>query len=242
MQQAERESLIEDVVGSITVKETYFFRIPRQFDLLAGPVLREVEMAQRAASRSPLTPLRLRVWSAACSTGEEPYSIGVALLDALKFPRAWVVSILATDISADALEVAANGIYSESAIARVAPGWTRTLEAYTEPADALTVRMSDRVRRLITFQRHNLRLPAPDADLDIIFCRNVMIYFPLASQPALIERLYEALRPGGWLFLGDAELLHVMQHRFEVVDLGGAVLYRKPGGISLTDEGGSHCA
>jgi len=200
MAQAPRDALIEEIAGSIAVKETYFFRIPGQFDTLVGPVLNEIEAMRRATSRSLIAPLHLRAWSAACSTGEEPYSMAMAILEALRFPRAWDVSILATDISSEALAIAQSAAYQQSVLRRVSTRWSSTLEGNVDARDPERARVCQRVRDLVSFERHNLLNAAPSTDFDVVFCRNVMIYFPLDSQPALIERLYRALRPAAGSF------------------------------------------
>lgn len=231
---ADECALIEALAGELTVKETYFFRAPRQFRLLRDLVSSEVAKA-RMDVRRPADKRRFAVWSAGCSTGEEAYSIAMTLLCALRTPGSWELDILGTDLSEEAVRVAREGTYVSP---RVAPDFVeaaRLMERYcTTEGDTLTV--SERLREVTRFEVGNI-LAAQPRDLDVVFCRNVMIYFPLAEQPALVASLLHALRPGGWLFTGDAELLHVMEHGFESVRLDGAVVYRKPGGAPLPMEG-----
>ncbi len=210
-------SLVSGIVGELTTKETYLFRDPAQFECLADDILpRRIEEA-RGARR------KVRIWSAGCSTGEEAYSAAMMLAEAGVADAV----VLATDLSEAAIERARSG---SAAGMRLAPDagrfgplvahWIR--ESPTGPAFA------EEVRSLLRFTTHNVLKDQTPVAQDIVLCRNVMIYFPPEGQRALVAALWDALLPGGALLLGEAELLHIMDHRFERVLCDGAVIYRKP--------------
>lgn len=246
----DREEL-DLLIDRISTKETYFFRIPGQFRGLGEMVLPrlEEEMLDRvyaAITRGEVGPIPLRIWSAGCATGQEPYSIAMTLLDRLTHRRAWKIELLATDLSREALAFARAGWFPEDALRDVSPDFRARFMERVDGGGSV----SPALRKLVSFRRFNLRdlieqgagpqtLTGLDgaresADFasrfDIIFCRNVMIYFDFEAQQALVDNLLACLRPGGWLFTGDAELLHIYRHRFEIVEAFGTCWYRRPGG------------
>ena len=207
------------MLDELSTNLTSFFREPGHFEHLARHVL------FRAARRGDPKP-RLRIWSAGCSSGEEPYSVAIAVLEALPDPPAWDVRVLATDISTRMLEAARNGTYSVKRIESV-PGGMRG--RYLECVQARPQRMyrvKDSVRDLVTFARLNLMGPWPmKGPFDAIFCRNVMIYFDKPTQQRLIDRFDDLLAPGGTLYLGHSESLTGVRHRFQYVQ---PTVYEKP--------------
>ncbi len=206
------------VVDGMTINETSFFRMPAQFEALAG-LLPELAARRRTGI---LDRPRLRIWSAACSTGEEPYSLAMTVL--AQQPRGFDAEILATDLSTQALAKARSGIYSDWRLENLPLGYR---EAYFE-SEGLTLRVKPAVKALVRFMPHNLKAPPPPGPWDVIFCRNVMIYFDNAFREALLQRLHDALAPGGLLFVGEGETLHLVPHPFETQPLAGALLYRRP--------------
>ena len=215
---AERAALLDEV----TVQETHFFRNPPQVAALRTHVLPELRQAARHQ--------RLRVWSAGCSTGEEPYTLAV-LLHAL-VPPDWDVQVLGTDVSGRALGVAAAARYGQRA-ARLVPPADRARAFHALPGGGCEVRPE--VRRLVALRQHNLVTePAPyrDGEVDLVLCRNVTIYFDRGTTRALVERFARVLRPGGYLLLGSAETLWQVTDSFDVVPLDGgqAFVYRRPDG------------
>ncbi|HEY9856704.1 MAG TPA: protein-glutamate O-methyltransferase CheR [Stenomitos sp.] len=209
-----RTALIE----SLTIHETRFFRIPAQFEAL-GKLLPELAERRR---RSPLECPRLRLWVAACSTGEDAYSLAMKVL-ALADPR-WSAEIRATDLSRAVIRQAQAARYPAERLENLPPGYRERF--FTELPGGLEVVPS--VRELVRFEAHNLKAPCPPGPWDLILCRNVLIYFDNPFREALLERLYQALTPGGYLFVGEAETLHLVPHRFKPVEVGSALVYQRP--------------
>jgi len=207
-----RTALIE----ALTIHETRFFRIPAQFEALATLL---PELARR---RSPQDRARLRLWVAACSTGEDAYSLAMRVL-ALADPR-WSAEILATDLSRAVIRQAQRARYVAERLENLPSGYRSRF--FTEHAGELEV--GPPVRQLVRFEAHNLKAPCPAGPWDLILCRNVMIYFDNPFREALLERLYQALTPGGYLFVGEAETLHLVPHRFKPVEVGSALVYQRP--------------
>ena len=199
----------------LSTNTTYFFREAKHFEWLRQEVL------PRLAARR-----RVRIWSAGCSSGEEPYSIAIVLLEAIPDLADWDAAILATDLSTEVLARARQGIYPASRLREVPPmllGRHFTLVA-TKPER--TYRVNDPVRRLVHFARLNLMGQWPmKGPFDVIFCRNVMIYFDRPTRQDLIARFYSILAPGGILFIGHSESLTGIDHSFRYVL---PTVYRKP--------------
>lgn len=218
----------EAVVAQLTIGETYFFRNQAQFAALRERILPDL-MARRAASRL------LRVWSAGCATGEEPYSLAMALVDSLPAEPAWQVSILGTDINPLFLERAREATYGAWSF-RETPDALR--ERFFTPVGQRW-RLKPEIQRMVLLSRLNLAEPGYPAvingtsAMDLIFCRNVLIYFDAATMRAVIERMFAALAPGGWLVVGHAEPSTTLFQQFETINAPGTVLYRKPIGAPL---------
>lgn len=243
----------DNFVETITTKETYFFRLPEQFKTLREKIVPSIEALltkeiisgkNHEVTKAGRKPIPLRIWSAGCATGEEPYSIAITLLDSLKYSRSWKLEILATDISNRALEKARSGVYNKEILDRLPEECNE--KYFTISPDV--VKVSEEVRGKISFRIFNLqKLISGDNGLrlvfgkngarehidlnsrfDAIFCRNVMIYFDVPAQQRLVNSLYACLKPGGYLFTGGTELLHVYEHDFETVDSEDSIIYRKP--------------
>ena len=211
----EYEALLERLL----TQETSFFRYPAVYEALGKTILPEIQ--ERKFWRSPRT---LRVWSAGCSTGEEPYSIAITLCDSLKFAEAWEIEILATDISRRALRHAEKGAYSKRSLQELS---LRQLDAhFTAAKHGFHVR--PRIRRMISFAQMNLADPMYVGKMDCIFCMNVLMYFTEKRRRAILQGFYEALEPGGYFMLGHSETLTHTPINFEAVTLGDCRLYRKP--------------
>jgi len=212
----EYEALLE---GLLT-QETSFFRYPSVFEALDKRILPEVQ--ERKFWETPRT---LRIWSAGCSTGEEPYSIAITVLDALKFAEAWEIEILATDVSRRALRHAERGIYSKRTLESVSA--VQVENCFTATKQGFQVR--PRVRRMISFAQMNLAESVYVGKFDCIFCMNVLMYFSDDRRLAILRRFYDALEPGGYFLLGHAETLTNVPVKFEPVVFDDCRLYRKPG-------------
>ncbi len=222
----ERQRLLDEV----TIQETHFFRNPPQVRALRKYVLPElIEHASRNGRR-------LRIWSAGCSTGEEPYSVAMILRELMPSTAGWDVKVIATDISERALEAAREGRYGARAVQMASP---EELARFFQPAPAgLGNDVRQEVRELVDFRHHNLvtePVPfAPEERVDLVLCRNVTIYFGRQTTRALMERLHRCLRDGGYLFLGHSETLWQVSEQFHLVSLGtgdeAAFVYRRQDG------------
>lgn len=203
------------MIDALSTNVTHFFREEAHFRALAR-ILPEM-----ARDRGPCC---LRLWSAACSSGEEPYSMAITALEALQGLRA-DVRILATDISTRVLGKAEAGLYGPERLNGVSPD---RLARFFEPArcaGGLLYRVRPEVRKLVVFRRFNLMDPFPAiGTLDVIFCRNVMIYFERATVQNLLAKFRAVLSPGGYLFVGHSESLHGVQACFRFVQ---PAVYRK---------------
>jgi chemotaxis protein methyltransferase CheR len=213
----EYDALLERLL----TQETSFFRYPSVFNALEKKVLREMH-----TKKFWETPRSLRVWSAGCATGEEPYTVAMTICDSLEFAEAWNLHILATDISRQALQHAERGIYPERELEAVTP---RQKEAYfTRLGEDFMVR--PRIRNMVSFVQMNLAQSVYMGRFDIIFCMNVMIYFSDERCSALIRRFYEYLEPGGYLFVGHAESVAKAGVKFDTAVFDDCILYQKPVG------------
>ena len=211
----EYDSLLERML----TQETSFFRYPAVFEAFEKRVLPEIHV-----SKFWKNPRTLRVWSAGCSTGEEPYSIAITIVDSLSFADAWNVEILATDVGKLALKAAEKGIYSGRSLGSVSEN---QLDAhFTKVENKFHVK--PRLKKMISFAPMNLAAPVYVGRMDLIFCMNVLIYFTEERRRGLVQRFYEALEPGGYLFLGHSESISKMPVKFQAIVLGDCILYRKP--------------
>lgn len=223
----------ERLIALITTRETYFFRMPEQFEALRDVVLpkivdREGKKAMQSLSRGEASRMTLRAWSAGCANGQEAYSLSMQVLDTIRYSKAWDLRVLGTDINADALEIAKTGRYDWLRMGKTPASF---MEKYFNEHSAGEIVVSDEVKEITEFQTVNLRnLPEMESlknYFDIIFCRNVMIYFDLPAQQRLVTALSGCLKPGGYLFTGEGEVLHLYAHSFEVIERERCVFYRK---------------
>jgi chemotaxis protein methyltransferase CheR len=203
----------------LLTQETSFFRYPAAFDALEKKVLPELHMKKFWES-----PRSLRVWSAGCATGEEAFSIAMTVADALEFADAWNIHILATDVSRQALDHAENGIYDARQLETISP---RQRDLYFSRSGSQWA-VKPRIRNMVTFAPMNLAQVVYMGKFDCIFCMNVLIYFSEERQGQLMQRFYEYLEPGGYLFLGHAESVSKADVKFETHVYGDARIYQKP--------------
>ncbi len=209
-----------DVVEALTTNETSWFRDVTPFDALREHVLPTLRAAPGGLGR-------LRVWSAACSTGQEPYSVAMVVEDAAP---GLPLEITATDLSEQVLARARSGAYTQLEVNRGLPA--PLLVRHFRRAGSHW-QVADELRRRIRFQRHNLLdAPPPGGPFDVVFLRNVLIYFDLPTKRAVLERVRTALRPGGWLVLGAAESTIGVHDGYERVPVGRGALYRSAGGAA----------
>jgi chemotaxis protein methyltransferase CheR len=211
----------EQFVNAITTNKTDFYREPVHFEFLGQEVLGGLKTrASRGGDR------RLRIWSAGCSTGEEPYTIAITVRDALGSLLTWDARILASDIDTKVLEQAARGIYTAERAAEVPPAILRRHFLRGSGSQAGLVKVAPETQGLVTFRRINLlETPWPiRTTFDCIFCRNVIIYFDRPTQERLMRQFAELLRDDGYLFLGHSESLHGVCDQFEFLR---NTIYRK---------------
>lgn len=199
---------LSGMIDALTTNKTDFFRGPQHFDYLRTRVLPDLIAENR----------KIRIWSAGCSSGEEPFSIAILLKEEMPDIHRRDVRVLATDISRRMLEVARRAVYEEDALREVPPP---LLKKYFSPAGAQaphTYRVKDDVRELVRFARLNLVGEWPmKGPFNVIFCRNVMIYFDRPARQRLVKRLWSLLEPGGHLFVGHSESLTAFFHQFSYV-------------------------
>jgi chemotaxis protein methyltransferase CheR len=210
------QALANDVVEALLNNETYFFRDHAYFATLAHQVLPEL-VRERAAAR------RLSIWSAGCSTGQEVLSLAMMFAEQPARWAGWHIDILGTDISGKAIATARAGVYSQFEIQR-GISVAQMLNFFSETPRGWQA--SDRIRGFTRFQQHNVLDPVPaPARFDLVLCRNVLLYFDIATRQRVFDRLAGALAPDGWLMLGAGETVVGQTERFEPAACGSA-LYR----------------
>jgi chemotaxis protein methyltransferase CheR len=193
------------MIDAVTTNQTDFFREPFHFEFLSRTAVPELLGGRRGSWAT-----KLRAWSAACSTGEEPYTLAMVLSEALLPYRGADFTVMATDISTRVLEKAQTAVYAAERIEPVPLELRRKYLLKSKDPSQKVVRIVPELRRKVTFGRLNLverEFPAFEP-LHVIFCRNVLIYFDAATQELLIRRFHDLLAPGGYLFMGHAESLH----------------------------------
>ena len=211
----EYEALLERLL----TQETSFFRYPGVYEAFEKRVLPELHV--KKFWKNPRT---LRIWSAGCSTGEEPYSIAITIADSLSFADSWNVEILATDVGRQALKQAERGVYAGRSIGSVSEKQLANHFSVVEGGQQL----KPRLRKMVSFAQMNLASPVYLGRMDAIFCMNVLIYFSEERRRTVVQRFYETLEPGGYLFLGHSESISKMPVKFQAIVLNDCILYRKP--------------
>ncbi|HET9553693.1 MAG TPA: protein-glutamate O-methyltransferase CheR [Anaeromyxobacteraceae bacterium] len=190
------------MLDAIATNETHFFREARHWEYLAETVF----PAWKAEAQAGRRPRKVRAWSAACSTGEEPYSLAMLLLGA--FPEGWELEVLATDISTKVLERARRGLWPLEKSREIPEEYLKAFMLRGVGAQEGLMKAGAEIRRLVRFDRLNLVEPHPAiGQFDLVFCRNVLIYFDRETKERVIDRLLDRLAPGGHLLLGHAESL-----------------------------------
>ncbi|MGQ9695848.1 MAG: CheR family methyltransferase [Thermodesulfobacteriota bacterium] len=198
------------LLDSIATNFTFFFREAKHFEYLKSVFLPEILLRKKNAER------KLNFWSAGCSSGEEPYSIVMTLLEGIENPFIWNIHVLATDLSTRMLRTAEAGIYPKEKVRDLPPLMIKKYFLKGEQQWQDYVKVKDQLKQYIRFQRLNLIEPFSFAEpFDCIFCRNVMIYFDKEKQSNLVNRFYECLHRGGILIIGHAESLTGIPHHFK---------------------------
>ena len=233
--QGKRE--LSRLVEDLTVNETSFFRNQAQLELFHKHVLEEL-----LRTKPEKKDFSLKIWSAGCSTGQEPYTIGMLVADALAYyelrnahrivqmpkpliPSPWKVEILASDISYSVLRTAQEAVYNDLHMGSV--DYNYRLRYFDKVGDRYAVKKA--LKELVHFDFHNLKTEFLPQQNDIIFCRNVMMYFDEAEQKRLVEKFWRCLNPGGYLFVGHAESLLGLTDKFQMVYRNNGTAYVRVG-------------
>lgn len=206
---------IEQFTNAVTTNLTSFFRENHHFEYLANTILPEVVRQKSSGNK------RLRIWSAGCSTGEEPYSLAMTLRESMPDLASWDAKVLCTDLDTNVVATAAAGLYAENRVEKVPAAYMR--KWFSKKGDLYEARSE--LKALLTFKQLNLMNEWPmRGKFDAIFCRNVVIYFDKPTQRVLMKRYAEILEEGGFLILGHSESLFKVSDQFELI---GKTIYRK---------------
>jgi chemotaxis protein methyltransferase CheR len=212
---------IEHLINSFTVNETYFYREDHQLRCMTSSILGSVVEQKPPGST-------VRIWSIPCSTGEEPYSIALWLMENWPQVDDYNIEIVGSDIDTRALQAAAGGVYGDRALMRLS---RRIVDRYFKPVADGKHEIDEGLRNSIEFTQANV-IDAKDLvrfrDFDLIFCRNLLIYFDDASRRLAAENLYDCLRPGGYICLGHSESMSRISPLFGVRRFPDAIVYQRP--------------
>ena len=212
---------LEHVINAFTINETYFYREAHQFACMSRELLPALVRGREPGGR-------VRILCNPCATGEEPYSVALWLLENWPLVDAYNIEIVGADVDTAALGLAREGRYEPRSLSRLPPG---VVDAYFEPADGDRRRLIRDLRESVSFTSANLIEAASMrglGDFDVVFCRNVLIYFDDAARRTAAEHLYDALIPGGFLLLGHSESMSQIDDRFNVRRFEDAVVYQRP--------------
>jgi len=212
---------LQQLVNAMTVNETYFFREAYQFDCMVNDILNDVVKRKRPGGR-------IKIWSIPSSTGEEPYSIAIYLLERWPLINNYEVEILSSDIDTTVLESAQRGIYSSRSVGQLPKHY---LDKYFDKLRDNEYRISRDLVSAVEFSRVNLSDPNDTRkfrDIDLIFCRNLLIYFDDLSRRVAAEAMYDAMSPGGFICLGHSESMSRITSLFSVRRFADAMVYQKP--------------
>jgi chemotaxis protein methyltransferase CheR len=210
------------LIDLVTTNETSFFRNEPQLKSFAEEALPSILKAKRETAGAKT----LRIWSAGCSTGEEPYTLAILVLETLKQEPDWSLEIIANDISQEVLHRARVGTYGGNTLRNIP---SEFLARYFD-ARGNTYTVKPDIKALVKFSQMNLsdlRAMSMVSNADVIFCRNVMIYFSEEAKRRTVRAFYNALRPGGYFYIGHSETLHGISKAFKLVYLKNALVYRK---------------
>lgn len=209
----------QKLLHALAIGETYFFRYQPYFQLLKNYILPNLIPQRRRQS-----PPRLNLWSAGCATGEEPYSLAITLHEYLPDMARWVVQVIGTDVNLTALQAAQRAVYRRWAFRHTS---TEFQARYFDSTPA-GLQLKPALRRLVSFRQGNLLSTPPPLPFDVIFCCNVLIYFEASAVKQVESMFYDALAPGGWLLLGQAETLRFQRDRWTTHIFPDVVAYQKP--------------
>lgn len=209
-------------LSAVTTNETYFFRNERLWEMFEKKIVPEIVARNGPGTRS------IRIWSAASSSGEEAYTVGILLKELLPDADRWNITIIGSDISSKVIEKARAGVYHDYAVSRTAP--QRIARWFDRQGDAF--RVKEAVRKLVRFQFHNLRDRFPGPPFDLVLLRNVLMYFDTAMKRLAVRTTADAVAPGGYLYVGDVDPLRTTRELSSAMPLiaGPPGLYHRPPG------------
>ncbi len=223
------EALLREITEAMTTNESSFFRDQKPFDLFRNVVLPRV-LEVRSSRR------QLRIWSAACSSGQEPYTVAMVLSDEATKLRGWKIDIIGTDLSGEMVERARNGIYTQFEVQRGLP-ITMLVKHFRQVGDKWQI--SPQLREMVTFKEHNLLGELGSlGTFDVVFCRNVLIYFDQPTKGRVLSQIARVMAPDGFLYLGGAETVLGITERFKPLE-GQRGLYVMVGGSASGAGSGS---
>ena len=206
-----------ELVNALTTNLTSFFRENHHFEFLAGTALPDLVQRNRSSRK-------VRIWSAGCSTGEEPYSLSMVLQESSSLLNGWDVKLLASDIDSNVLRQAQAGVYPLARVEGIAKARLKRFFQKGSGSNTGKARVRSELRRAMEFRQVNLMNKLDVETQDIIFCRNVIIYFDKETKRKLLDKFAESLAPNGYLFVGHSESLHQVTDRFQLI---GNTVYRK---------------
>lgn len=211
----------EQLINSFTINETYFYREQHQLACLSGSILPEIIQSKKPGDK-------IRIWSVPCSSGEEPYSIAIWLLENWALVDAYHVEIVGSDIDTDIVAQALDGYYGRRAVTRLPP---ELVERYFAPAEDGRVRLIEDLRESVIFTAVNIMDPASVARhgaFEVVFCRNLLIYFDEAARIRCMQSLFNSLAPGGYICLGHSESMSRISERFITRRFADGIVYQRP--------------
>jgi len=223
----DKEQELAEVIDALTTNETYFFREEYQLKTLFDEIIPEICARKEAAGKK-----KLRIWSAGCSSGEEPYTIAMLLLQKPSL-AGWDLEVIGTDISHRVLNIARKGVYSAASFRSTEQFY---LERYFTSVEKDKYRINDDVRDLVTISHLNLfenQRVALLGKMDVVLCRNVIIYFDLAAKKKVVQNLYDRLHPEGYLLLGHSESLMNISTSFVLRHFLNDMVYQRPADAPL---------
>ncbi len=210
-----------DLLDRISTNHTYFFREKDHLDYLSDTIIRNILKSGKGNGAQ-----EIRLWSAGCSSGEEPYSIALKILEDGGLPAGTKLKILATDLSTKVIEAASRGVYREDKLRNITPGMKRKYFQKGKGRSEGFYRVIQPVRDLITFRKFNLMDQFPfRRKFDVIFCRNVMIYFDRETQQRMVNKFTQFIKPGGYFIVGHSESLSGITHKLQYIV---PTIYRAP--------------
>lgn len=210
------EDELPHFLSAVTTNETYFFRNDQLWKFFAGELVPHWVATKSGPGRN------LRIWSAASSSGEEAHTTAISLLENLPDPSRWNITIIGSDISKNVLDKAKAAVYNDYAVSRMSPAQLKRW--FTKTPDN-SYQLSDEVRKLVKFQFHNLREDFPNGRFDLVFLRNVLMYFDTPMKKRVIQVVSNALAPGGHLIVGDVDPIRTIPELSSAMTLE----YKRPG-------------